>query len=108
MPIGIQHFRGFPTAAAKLPLTVREHPIITFCTGGIRCEKAAPFLMKMGFEQVFQLEGGILRYFEECGGDHFQGECFVFDQRVAISTDLRVWPRALFCLSERADAPGNG
>ena len=89
VPIGIQHFREFPAAAMKLALTVQEHPIITFCTGGIRCEKAASFLMKMGFEPVFQLDGGILRYFEECGGDHFHGECFVFDQRVAISTDLR-------------------
>jgi UPF0176 protein len=89
VPIGIRHFRDFPTAAAKLSHKAEQHPIVTFCTGGIRCEKAAAFLIQNGFEQVFQLDGGILRYFEECGGDHFEGECFVFDQRVGLSTDLR-------------------
>jgi RluA family pseudouridine synthase len=61
---------------------------VTFCTGGIRCEKAAPYLLQQGFQQVFQLDGGILKYFEECGGAHFQGECFVFDKRVGLAADL--------------------
>ena len=61
---------------------------MTFCTGGIRCEKAAPFLLQQGFEQVYQLDGGILKYFEECGSDHFDGECFVFDKRVGLAADL--------------------
>ena len=59
-----------------------------FCTGGIRCEKAGPFMEREGFEQVFQLDGGILKYFEDCGGDHYEGECFVFDQRVGVDPQL--------------------
>lgn len=88
VPIGIQHFREFPAAAAKLSPTQQPHPIVTFCTGGIRCEKAAPYLLQLGFQQVFQLDGGILKYFEECGSDHFHGQCFVFDKRVGLAADL--------------------
>jgi len=61
---------------------------VTFCTGGIRCEKAAPVLIGQGFKNVFQLDGGILQYFEECGDAHFKGRCFVFDQRVALDGNL--------------------
>jgi UPF0176 protein len=89
VPIGTEHFREFPAAAAKLLQQDQPHPIVTFCTGGIRCEKAAPFLIQNGFDQVFQLDGGILKYFEDCGSAHFRGACFVFDQRVGLSTDLR-------------------
>ena len=60
-----------------------------FCTGGIRCEKAGPFMEQAGFTQVHQLEGGILKYFEECGGAHYQGECFVFDRRVGVDPALQ-------------------
>ena len=60
-----------------------------FCTGGIRCEKAGPFMEQIGFQQIFQLDGGILKYFEECGGSHYRGECFVFDQRVGVDPALR-------------------
>ncbi len=86
VPIGIRQFRDFPAAAAKLPPT--QQPIVTFCTGGIRCEKAAPFLVQQGFDNVFQLDGGILKYFEDCGSEHFQGECFVFDKRIGLAADL--------------------
>ena len=86
--IGVDHFRDFPAAAAKLDPEIRQHPIVTFCTGGIRCEKAAPYMIQQGFQQVFQLDGGILKYFEECGQDHYQGECFVFDKRVGLAADL--------------------
>ncbi len=88
IPIGIRHFRDFPAAVEKLNPTAQQHPIVTFCTGGIRCEKAAPYLLQQGFQQVFQLDGGILKYFEECGSEHFQGECFVFDKRVSLAADL--------------------
>ena len=87
--LGLAHFRQFPLAAASLPAHLKEEPIVTFCTGGIRCEKAAPFLREAGFTQVFQLDGGILGYFEECGGEHFEGDCFVFDKRVALDSCLR-------------------
>lgn len=87
--IGVDHFREFPEAVQRLPGALKKQPVVSFCTGGIRCEKAAPFLEKEGFEQVWQLDGGILKYFEEVGGDHWEGECFVFDQRVGVDPALR-------------------
>ncbi len=89
VPAGIRHFRDFPQAVSRLPDEWKDRPIVTFCTGGIRCEKAAPFLQQAGFKNVHQLEGGILKYFEECGGAHYEGECFVFDRRVGVDPELR-------------------
>lgn len=63
---GIDHFREFPEAVRKLPEGMKEQPIVMFCTGGIRCEKAGPFMEQSGFKNIFQLDGGILKYFEEC------------------------------------------
>lgn len=87
--IGIQHFRDFPAAVRRLPAELKQQPIVTFCTGGIRCEKGAPFMIREGFEQIYQLDGGILKYFEECGAAHYDGECFVFDQRVGVDPTLQ-------------------
>lgn len=87
LPIG--NFRDLPEAVATLNEDLRQRPVVTFCTGGIRCEKAAPYLQQQGFDEVYQLEGGILKYFEDCGGDHYQGNCFVFDERVAVDARLR-------------------
>lgn len=86
---GIRHFRDFPTAVQRLPRELKETPVVMFCTGGIRCEKAGPYMEREGFKQVFQLDGGILKYFEEVGSDHYDGECFVFDQRVGVDPALR-------------------
>ena len=86
---GIRHFRDFPRAVNDLPQPLKDQPVVTFCTGGIRCEKAAPYLESQGFRHVYQLDGGILKYFEECGGAHFAGECFVFDQRGGVDEQLR-------------------
>ncbi|MBS0350612.1 MAG: sulfurtransferase [Proteobacteria bacterium] len=80
----LKNFRNFPEAVKNLPPEVKKKPIVTFCTGGIRCEKAALWLEKQGFEQVYQLRGGILNYFEQCDRDFFQGKCFVFDERISI------------------------
>ncbi len=91
----IDHFRDFPAAVQKLPEALREQPVVIFCTGGIRCEKAGPFLEQAGFKNVHQLEGGILKYFEECGGAHYDGECFVFDRRVGVDAALRETSSAL-------------
>jgi UPF0176 protein len=88
VPAGIRHFRDFPRAVAQLPAELKDQPVVTFCTGGIRCEKAAPFLQQAGFRNVFQLDGGILKYFEECGAAHYDGECFVFDERAALDPAL--------------------
>ena len=87
--IGIDHFRDFPDAVRKLPPAMKEQAIVMFCTGGIRCEKAGPFMEREGFKNIFQLEGGILKYFEDCGGAHYDGECFVFDQRVGLDPSLQ-------------------
>jgi len=85
----IDHFREFPAAVKNLPVEMKERPVVMFCTGGIRCEKAGPFMELSGFKDVHQLDGGILKYFEECGGAHYDGECFVFDQRVGVDATLR-------------------
>jgi RluA family pseudouridine synthase len=95
IPIGVDTFRQFPDAVAKLPEEMKKQPIVTFCTGGIRCEKAAPYMELQGFENIFQLDGGILKYFEEVGGDHYDGECFVFDHRVGLDPSLRETPSAI-------------
>lgn len=89
LPARIDHFREFPAAVARLPAALKDQPIVMFCTGGIRCEKAGPYLESAGFKQVHQLDGGILKYFEECGGAHYDGECFVFDRRVGVDPALR-------------------
>lgn len=89
LSLGLKSFSDFPRATPALPEELKGRPIVTFCTGGIRCEKAAPWLISQGFREVYQLEGGILNYFEQCGGAHFRGECFVFDQRVALDPGLR-------------------
>jgi UPF0176 protein len=86
--LGIDHFRQFPGAVESLPAEMKQQPVVMFCTGGIRCEKAGPFMQREGFENVFQLDGGILKYFEEVGGAHYDGECFVFDQRVGVDPAL--------------------
>ncbi len=91
----IDHFRQFPEAVRGLPETLKKEPIVMFCTGGIRCEKAGPFMEQEGFENIFQLDGGILKYFEECGQAHYEGECFVFDQRVGVDPSLRETDSAL-------------
>ena len=85
---GVDSFREFPEAVRRLPPEMKKAEIVSFCTGGIRCEKAAPFMEREGFEHVWQLEGGILKYFEECGSAHYDGECFVFDQRVGVDPGL--------------------
>ncbi len=86
---GIRHFSQFPDVVRSLAGDLRQRTVVTFCTGGIRCEKAAIFMQQQGFERVFQLEGGILKYFEEVGGDHYEGKCFVFDDRISLDPHLR-------------------
>lgn len=87
--LNIHHFRDFPKSIATLPEEVKEKTIVMFCTGGIRCEKAGPLMQQAGCQNVYQLNGGILKYFEEVGGDHWKGSCFVFDGRVALSPQLQ-------------------
>eukprot|EP01059_Diplonema_ambulator_P031022 TRINITY_DN556_c1_g1_i1.p3 TRINITY_DN556_c1_g1~~TRINITY_DN556_c1_g1_i1.p3 ORF type:complete len:280 (+),score=-43.46 TRINITY_DN556_c1_g1_i1:8118-8957(+) len=86
--LNIETFRDFPQAIQELPEEKKKKPVVTFCTGGVRCEKAGQYLINAGFEEVYQLEGGILNYFERCGGEYWHGECFVFDKRVAVDSQL--------------------
>jgi len=86
--LNLNTFRQFPERIAQLPSEMRKKPVISFCTGGIRCEKASALLESEGFEEVYQLDGGILRYFEKVGGAHYNGECFVFDHRVSVDPAL--------------------
>ena len=87
--LDIRTFRAFPDAIrAKLPQW-RDLPIVTFCTGGIRCEKAAPVMRAMGFSDVYQLDGGILNYFEQFQSAHYHGDCFVFDERLGVDGALK-------------------
>ncbi len=83
-------FRDFPDFVASLQEADRDRPVAMFCTGGIRCEKAAALMMDMGFRDVNQLDGGILNYLENVDDaeNRWQGECFVFDTRVAVDRDL--------------------
>lgn len=84
----LHSFSEFPRSIDALA-ALKGKTVVTFCTGGIRCEKAAPLLQLQGFRDVYQLQGGILKYFEECGGDHWQGNCVVFDDRGALDPQLR-------------------
>ena len=85
----IDHFRQFPDAVLGEADAEKQKPVVMFCTGGIRCEKAGPLMEQAGYQNVYQLDGGILQYFEDCGGAHYQGDCFVFDQRVAVDPELK-------------------
>ena len=85
---GNSNFTEFADVARLHVDELRDKTVVSFCTGGIRCEKAAPFLQSLGAKNVFQLQGGILRYFEEIGRDHYDGDCFVFDERSAVDSSL--------------------
>ena len=86
--LNLDTFRDFPKAIESLPEEYKDKQIVMYCTGGIRCEKASAVMMKAGFADVKQLEGGVLDYFKETGGAYWEGDCFVFDERVALDTKL--------------------
>lgn len=84
----ISRFTEFPAALSSHQAGLQEKTVVSYCTGGIRCEKAAILMREQGLEHVYQLEGGILKYFEETDGLHYEGGCFVFDDRGVLTTDL--------------------
>jgi len=84
----INKFTEFPQVIQQHKEELNDKTVVTFCTGGIRCEKAAIHMQNIGYDSVYQLEGGILKYFEEVGGAHYQGDCFVFDYRTALNPQL--------------------
>ncbi|VVE72116.1 rhodanese superfamily protein [Pandoraea captiosa] len=81
-------FSEFPDVIAAHRADFEGKTIVSFCTGGIRCEKAAIYMRDIGLEHTYQLDGGILKYFEDVGGAHYQGDCFVFDYRTALTPEL--------------------
>lgn len=82
----IHNFRDFPEAMRKFSPD-KSRPILAYCTGGIRCEKAIPVLVEMGYD-AYHIEGGIFRYLEQNPKNKFEGECYVFDERVSIDLSL--------------------
>jgi UPF0176 protein len=87
---GTDSFRHFPQFAVKLAEAGTSRPVAMFCTGGIRCEKASALMLELGFSDVNQLQGGILNYLDQVNDEEsrWNGECFVFDTRVAVDRDL--------------------
>lgn len=88
----IKTFRTFPGWVEENFLQHKNKRVVTFCTGGIRCEKATAYMRQTGFDDVYQIQGGILKYFEQtkqaAGDNHYEGDCFVFDHRVAVNAKL--------------------
>ncbi|MBU3738897.1 MAG: sulfurtransferase [Rhodoferax sp.] len=84
----IHRFSDFPAALREHRQMLADKTVVSYCTGGIRCEKAVILMREMGLEHAYQLDGGILKYFEEVGSAHYRGSCFVFDERETLGPDL--------------------
>ncbi|MGV3707193.1 MAG: rhodanese-related sulfurtransferase [Arcticibacter sp.] len=84
--LDIDNFRDFPAMINELA-KYKDKKILTYCTGGIKCEKASALLLHEGFPEVYQLHGGIIKYGKEAGGKDFEGKCYVFDNRVAVDVN---------------------
>lgn len=95
----IKRFRDFPEFIEKNYDPKVHKKVAMFCTGGIRCEKSTAYMLEQGFEQVFHLEGGILKYLEEIPQSEsmWEGDCYVFDERVGVNHDLQPSDKAKFC-----------
>jgi len=81
LDLKLSHFHDFPERIETIREAAQGRPVVMFCTGGIRCERATAHALGQGLSEIFQLDGGILGYFEACGGEHYEGKCFVFDER---------------------------
>jgi len=79
----IENFRELPQVLPQYD-NLKDKTVLMYCTGGIRCEKASALFRQAGFKRVFQLEGGIVTYGEQVGSEHWEGDCFVFDERMMI------------------------
>jgi UPF0176 protein len=84
--LDIENFRDFPDKIEELE-AYKDKTIVTYCTGGIKCEKASAFLLENGFKDVYQLDGGIIKYAHETGGEDFEGKMYVFDGRVVVDVN---------------------
>ena len=121
LSLDIDNFRDFRTAVNAAVANGRlthDDRLVTFCTGGIRCEKAAPWLKQQGFKDVRQIEGGILNWIASEGSAHWQGDCFVFDDRVTVDQQLSPGgktlctrchhsvPEGTSCTCDESEGPG--
>jgi len=89
LTLPIDNFTDLPDALTPHRSALADAVVVSFCTGGIRCEKAALWMHAEGMDNVLQLDGGILGYFERVGGFGYEGRCFVFDDRVALDAELK-------------------
>jgi UPF0176 protein len=89
LTLPIDNFTDLPEALTPHRTALADAVVVSFCTGGIRCEKAALWMQSEGMDNVLQLDGGILGYFERIGGYGYDGRCFVFDERVALDAELK-------------------
>jgi UPF0176 protein len=87
LTLDMENFRDFPEKIKEIE-NLKDKKIITYCTGGIKCEKASAFLLEKGFKDVYQLHGGIINYGIEEGGEDFEGKCYVFDNRIAADVNI--------------------
>lgn len=92
----MEEFTEFPELVRNLDVD-KSDPVLMYCTGGIRCEKASIEMRNQGFTQIYQLDGGILNYLEQYPNDEFEGECFVFDHRVAVDQNLNPTSNYVLC-----------
>ncbi len=88
----LDKFSEFPQALSKHLEELKDKTVVSFCTGGIRCEKANLLMQEIGLSNTLQLDGGILKYFEEVGQEFYEGGCFVFDDRIALDPELSEHP----------------
>lgn len=91
--LDIENFRDFPSMINDLA-QYKDKKVLTYCTGGIKCEKASALLLKEGFKDVYQLHGGIIKYGKEADGKDFEGKCYVFDNRLAVDVN-KVNPKVI-------------
>jgi len=84
MRLDIDNFREFPQQLKDIE-GLKDKKVLTYCTGGIKCEKASAFLLSQGFKDVYQLHGGIVKYGKEAEGKDFEGNCYVFDKRISVA-----------------------
>ena len=103
--LNLKKFKTLKQRQTEMSQLDKDKPMVTFCTGGIRCEKAGPYMEDQGFKQVYQLDGGIIEYLRQTGGSHWQGNCFVFDERITIDSQLRTQPMRL-CLECQVSLEG--
>ena len=100
----IDNFQEFPEYVKNSPIE-KDKKVLIYCTGGIRCEKAILEMRRQGYNNVYQLDGGIINYLKEYPNQEFEGECFVFDHRVCVDQDLS--PSKTYKLCPHCGNPGN-